>query len=182
MTVGSVLLGVALALLVGAFAASPFFYNGRRRTTSPESPAPDSPDLAKQGALAALRDLDFDFRTGKVTEDDYAPLRQRLVAEAGQALQAAEMAAKPSPELDAEIEAAVHARRASTRARRDATCPHCQAPVSRADRFCPQCGKAMTATCPQCRRAVDATDKFCAGCGATLHNNNRPNGAMRYAH
>jgi RNA polymerase subunit RPABC4/transcription elongation factor Spt4 len=168
MPIGSILLGLALVVVVAPFVAGPFLKNGQRQKKPLESRQDDSPGLAKQSALAALRDLDFDFRTGKVAEEDYLPLRQRLVAEAAQALQVTEATASSSSDWDAEIEAAIRAVRASSRAARRSACPQCHAPVGDDDRFCPKCGAALGVTCPQCRSAVQATDKFCARCGATL--------------
>jgi hypothetical protein len=80
------LLGAALAVLVVIFVARPFV----------REPAPASDRLNEPGelerrrlelveerdrALAALKELEFDHRTGKVSDDDYrelvGPLRRR---------------------------------------------------------------------------------------------------------
>jgi hypothetical protein len=165
MPASSILLGLALVVLVAPFVAGPFLKNGQRQKKLPESWQEESSGLTKQSALAALRDLDFDFRTGKVAEEDYLPLRQRLLVQAAEAVQAGEATQLA---VDDEIEAAVRALRGSPRATRRAECPHCHAPVGDDDRFCPKCGTALGAACPQCRSAVQVTDTFCARCGATL--------------
>jgi hypothetical protein len=86
MTVLALALGGALALLVVVFVARPFL-----REPSPASDVLDAPgelerrrlELAEERdrALAALKELEFDHRTGKVTDDDYrslvGPLRRR---------------------------------------------------------------------------------------------------------
>jgi hypothetical protein len=91
----ALVLGAALALLVVAFVARPFL----------REPAPSNDELGalsegerarlelveeRDRAVAALRELEFDHRTGKVTDTDYrtqvGPLRAR-VAEALKALQ-----------------------------------------------------------------------------------------------
>jgi hypothetical protein len=91
----ALVLGAALALVVVAFVARPFL----------REPAPASDDLVqlsdaererlelveeRDRAVAALRELEFDHRTGKVTDSDYrtqvGPLRRR-VAEALKALE-----------------------------------------------------------------------------------------------
>ena len=96
----ALVLGAVLALVVVAFVARPFL----------REPAPASDDLvqlseAERGrlelveerdrAVAALRELEFDHRTGKVTDPDYrtqvGPLRRR-VAEALKALDPGERA------------------------------------------------------------------------------------------
>jgi len=163
MSIGSILLGLALAVLVVPLVAGPLIKNRQRQQTAPENSQADSPDTAKQGALAAVRDLDFDFRTGKVAEEDYTPLRRRFMADAAQAVQAADAA---RGDLDDEIEAAVRLARVSRR--KSSECPECHAAVRADDRFCPKCGAAFTAACPQCKTAVQASDKFCPHCGAPL--------------
>jgi len=91
----ALVLGAVLALVVVAFVARPFL----------REPAPASDDLVqlsegerrrlelveeRDRAVAALRELEFDHRTGKVTDFDYreqvGPLRRR-VAEALKALE-----------------------------------------------------------------------------------------------
>lgn len=165
MPIGSILLGLALAVLVLPFAISPFMKVNRRKPETQAERDRSAPVLEKRDALIALRDLDFDFRTGKITEEDYTPLRQRLVAEAAQALQAAEA---PQPDWDAEIEAAVRAVRAKRRSAETPTCSHCQASVAVGSKFCPQCGAGLEVACPQCHNPIQAGDKFCALCGALL--------------
>jgi hypothetical protein len=78
-------LGAGLALLVVFFVARPFL-----REPTPESDVLDEPselerrrlELVEERdrALAALKELEFDHRTGKVTDDDYreqvGPLRR----------------------------------------------------------------------------------------------------------
>lgn len=161
MPIGSILLGIALAVLVAPFVAAPFFKHTQRKEPAQEHRR--SALQARPDALLALRDLDFDFRTGKIAEEDYSPLRGRLVAEAAAALQAD---AASQSGLDAEIEAAVRAARAK---RRDGSaCSKCGAPAHAGDKFCPNCGVTLAASCPKCHGAIKTGDKFCAHCGATL--------------
>lgn len=54
-------------------------------------------------------------------------------------------------------------------------CPHCQADVPQAAKFCPACGKPISSSssasktsCPKCGRPVPESAKFCPNCGATL--------------
>jgi hypothetical protein len=81
--------GVALAALVVVLVALPFL----REPTS-EDDRLDAPTAAEEArlslveerdrALAALRELEFDHRTGKITDDDYrrevGPLRRQAAA------------------------------------------------------------------------------------------------------
>jgi hypothetical protein len=102
MTLGLVL-GGALALIAVLFVARPFL-----REPAPASDQLDEPgelerrrlELVEERdrALAALKELEFDHRTGKVSDDDYrtllGPLRQR----AAEALRALEPRAEGSHE------------------------------------------------------------------------------------
>jgi hypothetical protein len=74
-------LGALLAVLVVLFVAVPFL-----RAQPPPAPAEPSEDALvaaeeRDRALAELKELEFDHRTGKITDEDYRalvqPLRQR---------------------------------------------------------------------------------------------------------
>jgi hypothetical protein len=85
----ALVLGGVLALVAVVFVARPFL-----RDPSPSSDRLDEPgprerrrlELIEERdrALAALKELEFDHRTGKVTDDDYraqvGPLRRRAAA------------------------------------------------------------------------------------------------------
>jgi hypothetical protein len=99
-------LGALLAVLVIVFVARPFLYE-----PAPVSDVLDEPSQLERRrlrlieerdhALADLKELEFDHRTGKVTDTDYrqlvGPLRRRA-AETLRALEpsAAEQAAEPA--------------------------------------------------------------------------------------
>jgi hypothetical protein len=83
---------VAVLGLVGivGFVAAPLV-GGRASEASPT--AANLPALERRDrALAALRELEFDHRTGKVTDDDYRELLGPLRQEAAEALQAVDAA------------------------------------------------------------------------------------------
>jgi len=66
--------------------------------------------------LAMLRDLEADWRTGKIPEEDYRELRRRYLEE-GAALLRALQEGSEEREAMARVEAAVRARRASRQGR-----------------------------------------------------------------
>lgn len=91
----------------------------------------------------ALQELDFDHETNKVSDEDYAVQRYRLVAQGVAVLQ--QLDTLPAPAEDDAIEEAVGAFRG-------------EEPVSETDgRYCPTCGVALA-----------PGDKFCGACGARL--------------
>ena len=103
-----------LAFLGGCalFVAWPFLF-GTNRVNSVNIPAPDSSVITQLQAehetiLTAIRDLDFDYQTGKFSEEDYRAQRERLVQRGVQLLK------RIDAEQSAAIEAAVQARRHKT--------------------------------------------------------------------
>lgn len=77
-----------------------------------------------------LRDLQFEYRLGKLSDEDYQKTKQSLQTELAGVLAEIDAAgAKPAPVV---------------KAKRDGkTCPHCGAKFPRALKFCGECGKAM---------------------------------------
>src|SRR5262245_7653403 len=102
--------------------------------------------LQKDMLYGAIRDLDFDFQTGKVDQQDYAELRQQLEREAVQILRQLD-AADPLVALDHEIEHQVLALRrhsASTVCGPSREfCFGCGSPLENGENFCPCCGQAL---------------------------------------
>ncbi|HEY3316664.1 MAG TPA: zinc ribbon domain-containing protein [Bacillota bacterium] len=114
---------------------------GRSRAAAPV-PAPD---------FAQLRDLEYDFRSGKMSREDYQAARADLgLARDGfdprtTPGDGAEADLEAAIEAEAEAEAAIRAEAAGAQpagAQPAATfCPNCGARLLRADqRFCHQCG------------------------------------------
>src|SRR3989338_4775205 len=79
MDLGSILLGAALLVIVAFYVARPIFEKRGGR----DKPVTEADRLTaeRENILAALRDLDFDHITGKITDEDFAPQRAALVAE-----------------------------------------------------------------------------------------------------
>ncbi|MDQ7842379.1 MAG: hypothetical protein QN141_03715 [Armatimonadota bacterium] len=98
-----------------------------------EPPAPP-PETKSRAALLAIKELEFDFATGKIAEDDYLTLRRRYEARAVEALQAP----PPPPQIsDDDLEAEIRA----ARSRR--LCASCAAALPAGARYCPSCGAAV---------------------------------------
>jgi ribonuclease HII len=148
--IGFILLGAALA-----FVSRPFWEKqkkgGKDSTTSQVS--------RRESVLAALRDLDFDFKTGKVSEEDYQPLRAQLLAEAAQYVES-------EKNQDEKLEALIQARR---KAPQKIKCEHCDVPIEADQHFCANCGSPVhNELCPSCGRKNRAGDLFCSSCGTKL--------------
>ena len=150
LVIGFILLGAALA-----FVSRPFW-------EKPKKGAKDSSTAQvsrRESVLAALRDLDFDFKTGKVSEEDYRPLRAQLLAEAAQYVES-------EKNQDEKLEALIQARR---KAPQKIKCEHCDAPIEADQHFCANCGSPVhNELCPSCGRKNRAGDLFCSSCGTKL--------------
>jgi double zinc ribbon protein len=116
-------------------------------------------EQARTAALTALRDLDFDFQTGKVSEEDHAALREQLVAEAARYVTA-------ETDQDDRLEAMIRARKAAATDQKP--CPRCGGQLDATTRFCPQCGAEVGMACPSCGKSVKVGDLFCRSCGSKL--------------
>lgn len=160
MELGAIFVGVAM--LVGSlpFVVRPFRQKGPGKGTNPNNRL--NPEQKRKTDLSALLDLDFDYRTGKVSEEDYSVVRAQLVTDAAQYIQM-----EKSVEEE-QIEAMIAARRAAHSS--SYTCTNCGHVVGANSRFCSQCGTAVAQGCPSCGKSVQAGDLFCTTCGARLEH------------
>jgi hypothetical protein len=110
MEVVAVALAALLAVACVAFVARPFLAepepeDDRLATLTPAEEERLRLVEQRDRALAALKELEFDHRTGKVADDDYEELVRPLRREAAEALRALEPerthAAEPTQKVDA---------------------------------------------------------------------------------
>jgi hypothetical protein len=105
----------------------------------PEAP-PVSPtahlEERKAQIYENLRDLQFEFRLGKLSDADYQKTKVVLQRELAKVLADIDAVQPPVPVKPAKAPAA--------KAKADGkTCPHCNATFEKPMRFCGECGKAM---------------------------------------
>jgi RNA polymerase subunit RPABC4/transcription elongation factor Spt4 len=151
---------VGLAMLVGSlpFVIKPF--RGRASGRVSKANILPNPEDKRKADLSALLDLDFDYRTGKVSEEDYSTVRAQLVSDAAQYIQL-----EKSLE-DEQIEEMIAARRAKPSSSQ--ACSNCGHTIGADSHFCSQCGMVVTQGCPSCGKPVQEGDSFCTICGAKL--------------
>jgi predicted nucleic acid-binding Zn ribbon protein len=158
METSSILFG--LLLFTGSIAYVILPFRQTRQKTVTTSKGMTQQVGKREVVLAALRDLDFDFKTGKVSEEDYQPVRNQLMAEAAQYLEQEQKEAE-------RLEALIQSRRKAQQ--EDTKCGHCDAPVRAGQRFCSKCGSAVNnESCPSCGKNIKADDLFCPSCGNGL--------------
>jgi hypothetical protein len=111
-------------------------------------------------ALRALKEIEFDRATGKLSDADYDALRAEYTTEALAALRADAAAPAATPAISRPRTIAPPAARA--------TCPtHGVRPEAEA-RFCSACGRRLspaTGFCAKCGTALEPEARFCATCG-----------------
>jgi len=166
----ALLIGAALAVAALVYVLFPLF-----DAVAPARPGLTSrPDAPPENAIDALREIEFDRATGKLSDDDYSSLkaeytRTALVEmRARQPVDAVPVAAGPNESAEAAsvdaAEAAVLRYRAVRR-----SCETCGPRPEPDPLFCSSCGKYLKGTCGNCGAVVDApASRFCANCGATL--------------
>ena len=100
MLTAALVIGALLAVAAVWFVARPFL--GREPDVLPAEPPPERLALEEERdrALAALKDLEFDHRTGKISDEDYRALVGVLRREAAEALKALD---RGTPRADARV-------------------------------------------------------------------------------
>lgn len=127
----------------------------------------DLEDTRSGVALAALKEIEFDLETGKLSDNDYEFLKQKYTVEALSALRA-EDGSSPAAAIEAQVAARVATLRDDGRV--DAECRACGAQAGPGARFCPECGASLgaPATCVKCGTDLPAGSRFCAACGGRV--------------
>ncbi len=166
--------GTALAVLALAFVLLPLFSQARGTVALPRAAAGvESPADHGAGAVDALREIEFDRATGKLSDPDYHALKTAYTREALAEMRAAEHRAEHAATVAASSPTAVAEADAAVARSRDAVvapeCPSC-GPRPEADAlFCSECGRFLEADCIQCGEPVTEPDaRFCAACGSAL--------------
>ena len=166
----ALIVGTLLAIAALAFVLWPLFDEraalpGARRSV-----------VAAGGAIDALREIEFDRATGKLSDTDYAALKSEYTRAALDEMRA-ERAAAPAEAAPAEAAPAAagtvavdEAEAAVLRWRsRRHDCPlHGPRPEPDAI-YCSTCGLYLAGTCSECGAAVEGPGMtYCAACGHRL--------------
>ena len=142
----------------------------KRGGGSPPPPEPiDLEETPKGVALSALKEIEFDRETGKLSEPDYELLKSRYTAAALEALRADSGASAPKPVSD-DIESMVAARVRALRFASGTTPSDAPNHSASSVPVCSSCGprpEPDAVFCSTCGRPLSGTPS-CAGCGAAL--------------
>lgn len=152
-------------LAVGALAyvLYPIFFEPPARPASPPVSDRTANSWTDDVAIAALREIEFDRATGKLSDADYTQLKERYTREALQRMRDHGGPAVSRADDD-EVEAAIRAYRAQR-----PMCAVCGPRPEPDATFCSECGRYLGGACQQCGRQVEELGaRFCSGCGHRL--------------
>jgi len=175
MELTAIFFSLAVLILVGMFLYAPFVEQHARGVTEEEH------DLSalmaeRDRVINSLQELDFDFKLGKIPDEDYPTQRASLLQKGADILREIDsLTSSPSTvkaagseeqDTEARLEKAIAERRADgSAAKSELTDDDLESMIStrrkgrkeRSAGFCPKCGKP-----------VMVTDRFCPSCGKSL--------------
>ena len=111
---GGILVALAVAVVASAFVSG-----------KTERPAGDPARVRQDVTIEALRELEFEFQTGKLPEEEYVRLRRELELEAVRSRDEARAGARDDFGADA------------------SACAICGHQLAGGESFCPNCGAAL---------------------------------------
>jgi hypothetical protein len=154
-------LGTLLAVGALAFVLYPLFFGIATHGARSSS---DAAGLSGTVAVAALREIEFDRATGKLSEIDYAQLKEQYTREALAGMRRAKSVETSLATADDGVEAAIRAYRLGR-----PSCRRCGPRPEPDAIFCSTCGGYLPEACEHCGRHVEETGaRFCAACGNRL--------------
>lgn len=158
------ILGIVLATGAVYFVLLPILRPPIERVADPALDEGDDPDddMSPQAvALRALKEIEFDRATGKLSDTDYEQLKAKYTAEALAALrgetghvirETGHVAAPPFPVSRV-------------------PCPEHGPRPERDAQFCSECGRRLGTApgyCARCGTALDSDARYCNSCGARV--------------
>lgn len=153
----ALIVGTALAIGALAFVLYPLFFD---QPVSRPAPPHRPESLSDDVAVAALREIEFDRATGKLSDADYAQLKEQYTRQALARMRRA----SATGAVEDDVEATIRAYRAERPA-----CDHCGPRPEPDAIFCSNCGLYLPGRCEQCgRRVEEAGARFCSACGHRL--------------
>ena len=175
MELTAIFFSLAVLILVGMFLYAPFIEKRARPVTEEEH------DLSalmaeRDRVINSLQELDFDFKLGKIPDEDYPVQRGSLLQKGADILRKIDSLASSSPserragseaqDAETRLEKAIAVRRADgAAAKPELSDDDLESMIStrrkgrkvRSAGFCPKCGKP-----------VMVSDRFCPTCGKSL--------------
>ncbi len=143
-----------------------------RRPPTPQ----DGKDIPSDSGVVALREIEFDRETGKLSDSDYLDLKQRYTKIALDEMRAArerdaDGAAPPADTAASAAGAALDPVEAAIQRAREAqrACEVCGPRPEPDAAYCSSCGRYLAGACGECGTPVELVGShFCTNCGENL--------------
>ena len=168
--------GIVVTLTALALVLEPFL-----RPTPRMAATADDGDLVdieesespKVRALLALKEIEFDRATGKLSDEDYTNLKAKYAAEAVAAIRAEDQVAVAAPAARGGEDAAEALVQRLKQRAGPGQCPVCGPRPEPGAVFCSKCGRSLvkpgaSARCYHCGTELPDGAKFCAACGGRI--------------
>ncbi|GJG85082.1 hypothetical protein tb265_02630 [Gemmatimonadetes bacterium T265] len=182
---GTLALGAGTVLALGAAVVvlGPLWAEDADAPLPPIPPDPDRLTLGPAAAGAegvsaveALREIEFDRATGKLSDEDYAALKSTYTREALAEMRAGVAGTTiTAPDAEDLVEAALadYRARRTTRTSRvhvePGSCLVCGPRPESGATFCSNCGRFLAAECPACHApCTREAQRYCEACGQPL--------------
>lgn len=179
----ALLLGTLLALSALAFVLYPLFIDpepvsvrvaGKHR----RSGAARFDDAGRDDPIGALREIEFDRETGKLSDSDYESLKARYTQRALVELRARDAsdtraermveevgASGAAPDSEDDVAESLVRRMRGERN----SCPDCGPRPEPDARYCSDCGRFLPGSCRSCGSQItEAGARYCTNCGESL--------------
>lgn len=136
-----------IVLFAALVAVGALFFTLFVRAKDIPEPLPVSPvqhlEDRKQAIYENLRDLQFEYRIGKLSDGDYQETKQALQKELAAVLADMEEALKKSGLPSTRIAPKPSPAPSAPKARTGVTCSHCGASFAQTLKFCGECGQPL---------------------------------------
>jgi hypothetical protein len=134
----TIFFAILLTVLTFAYITYPLFKQKLRPVSSDEDEKLRELHSRRDTTLSMLKELEFDFKAGILTEEDYGDLEARYKKKGVSILRSIDELAK-STNVEEEIEKQIM----ELRQQEGQFCPQCGAKYQEGDSFCSRCGTSL---------------------------------------
>ena len=122
----------------------------------------------RDAAYRALKELEFEYQLGNLSEPDYRGLRERYRSEAAATLRELDAAVASGGEASVAGPAAATGSAPTDSIEAGLSCPSCGRETEAGDLYCWSCGGQLGRQCGNCGGLIQAGHQFCSSCGGRL--------------
>ncbi len=162
----------ALATGVVSFVLFPVFARSNEVSELPSANARERKSLGeqKERLYEAIKDVDFEYRAGKLSDADYQSVRSDLVSQASVIMSKLDGMVDATEKEPLRKEVSGEASTEDVTAAEGPACPSCQRVNPPGAKFCLQCGAGIAApeNCPECGTELPKEARFCTSCGVAI--------------